>query len=166
MHRIVIFICALVLTLPMLSRTSEPGKASVNMEKMKSLVGVWEGKDEQGKPIKVTYKLVSGGGTLMETIDHDMHKDGMITVYHLDGEAMMMTHYCSMGNQPRMRAVGGDASAITFAFVDGTNMKLEDPHMHKLTITWKDDNHVVQEWTMQAEGKDTPPVVFALERKG
>jgi len=166
MKRTAFFICALIGTISLLSLASEPDKGSANMDKMKALVGVWEGKDEQGKLIKVTYKLVSGGSTLMETIDHDMHKDGMVTVYHLDGDAMMMTHYCSMGNQPRMRAAGGNANAITFAFVDGTNMKLEDPHMHKLTITWKDDNHVIQEWTMQAEGKDTPPVVFTLERKG
>lgn len=79
---------------------------------------------------------------------------------------MCMTHYCSVGNQPRMRASTTEANSITFTFVDGTNMKSEDPHMHNLVIRWKDADHIVQEWTMWAEGKDTPPVVFNLERKG
>ena len=166
MKRYLLPVCMVLGAFAFSSLASEPGKGVASMEKMKSLVGVWEGKDEQGKTIRVTYKLVSGGSMLMETIDHDTHKDGMITAYYLDGDAMMMTHYCSMGNQPRMRTEGGDANSISFTFVDGTNMKLEDPHMHKLTITWTDDSHMMQEWTMQSEGKDAPPVVFSLERKG
>jgi hypothetical protein len=147
------------------SGASEPCKGAACLEKMKSLVGTWEGKDKDGKQIRITYKSVSGGSTLVETLDHGEHKDGMVTVYHLDGDEMMMTHYCSMGNQPRMRAMASEAGSITFTFVDGTNMKSDDPHMHKLTITWKDADHIVQEWTMRAAGKDNPPVVFSLERK-
>jgi len=165
MKRIAGSIALLIAVFFLIARASEPGKEMASMEKMKSLVGHWEGKDKEGKPIQLTYHLVSGGSTLVERMDHGEHKDGMITVYHLDGNDVMLTHYCSMGNQPRMRAVGSDAGSISFSFVDGTNMKSEDPHMHKLTISWKDVDHIVQEWTMQSEGKDSPPIIFELERK-
>lgn len=141
------------------------GSPEAGMEKLKSLVGVWEGKDKDGKPIQVSYKLVSGGSSLMETIDMGEHKDGMITVYHVDGDHVMMTHYCSMGNQPRMRVSGSSDASLKFTYVDGTNMSEDDPHMHQLVISWKDKDHIAQEWTMRSKGEDTPPVVFNLERK-
>ncbi len=166
MKQIPITILLLLAALFVNARASEPGKGMAGIEKMKSLVGAWEGKDKQGNPVQLTYKVVSDGNTLVETMDNGAHKESMITVYHLNGEDMMLTHYCSMGNQPRMREVGSDASSITFSFMDGTNMKTEDPHMHKLTIRWNDADHIVQEWTMQSEGKDAPPVVFELHRKG
>ena len=134
------------------------------MEKLKSLVGTWEGKDKDGAPLEVTYKLVSAGTSLMETINHGAQKDNMVTIYHLDGDNLMMTHYCSMGNQPRMKESASDKSSLTFSFVDGTNMKSGDPHMHKLVLSWSGDNSLTQEWTMRSEGKDTPPVVFKLAR--
>ena len=165
MKQVSITMLLLAAALFTVTRASEPGKGMAGMEKMKSLVGAWEGKDKQGNPVQLTYKLVSDGSTLVETMDHAGHKESMITVYHLDGDNMMLTHYCSMGNQPRMREVGSDAGSITFSFMDGTNMKKEDPHMNKLTIRWTDADHIVQEWTMQSEGKDAPPVVFELQRK-
>src|SRR5262245_46653612 len=156
-------IALLVVVVFATTHASDPGKG---MERLKSLVGTWEGKDEQGNPIQLTYKLVSDDNTLIETMDNDKHKESMITVYHIDGDKVMLTHYCSVGNQPRMKEVSSDATSISFSFIDGTNMKAEDPHMHKLTIRWTDADHIVQEWTMQTEGKDGPPAAFTLQRKG
>ena len=59
------------------------GKGNAGFEKLKSLVGTWKGTSSDGE-ITLTYKLVSGGSTLMEINDSEMHKDGMITMYHLD----------------------------------------------------------------------------------
>jgi len=140
-------------------------KTSSGFDKMKSLVGVWKGKDAKGGPVEVSYRLVSAGNSVMETLNMPGHKEDMITMYHQDGDNLMMTHYCSMGNQPRMRAAGGDhPDAIDFKFVDGTNMSPEDPHMHELLITFKDKNHITESWTMRAKGEDSPPFVFTLQR--
>jgi len=35
-------------------------KPNVGFEKLKTLVGEWDGKTENGKPVRVSYKLVSG----------------------------------------------------------------------------------------------------------
>jgi hypothetical protein len=78
----------------------------------------------------------------------------------------MLTHYCSLNNQPRMRAAAvkdGDKT-ITFTFVDATNLKNPtDVHMRQLAIEVKDHDHITQTWTLSKAGKDVPKV-FTFER--
>ena len=139
---------------------------SAAFDKLKSLVGEWEGKAAGGHTVQVSYHLVSGGSAVMETIK-DGTEAGMITMYHLDGDALMMTHYCSIGNQPRMRAVppAGEINSLKFNFVDVTNIaKNSAGRMQSLTITFQDKNHIKQEWTYSDGGKEET-AVFSLERK-
>ena len=142
-------------------------KSSPAFDKLKALVGTWQGKDNEGKPVTITYKAVSAGTSLMETLDMADDKEAMVTMYHLDGDPLMMTHYCSMGNQPRMRAkkMIKDGNTISFAYVDGTNMaSAKDSHMHNLVITFKDNDHFAQEWTMWKDGKTEHTSTFEFER--
>src|SRR5271169_895257 len=97
---IMILACAAILTA---GDAQKSIKSSPQFDKMKSLVGTWKGKDDEGKPVTASYKIVSGGSSLMESLEMREHPDAMITMYHLNGSKLMMTHYCSMGNQPRMR---------------------------------------------------------------
>jgi len=67
------------------------------------------------------------------------------------------THYCSMGNQPRMRAapVASEVKSLTFDFIDATNLSsAESGHMRKLVVTFQGPNHFTQEWTMREKGKN------------
>ncbi len=145
-----------------------PGKGSSDLDRMKSLTGTWQGTDKEGKPIKVSYKVISGGTAVMESLEMKGHTSGaMVTIYHMDGDQLMMTHYCTMGNQPRMKA--GNASsadnAIAFSFVDATNLASpDDPHMHGLVITFNDKDHFTQDWTLRANGKDAPHDLFSFVR--
>src|SRR3989337_104403 len=103
-------------------------------EKMKSLVGEWTGKSRDGKPVTISYALVSSGSALMEKIGMP-HESDMVTLYHPDGDSLMMTHYCAAHNQPRMRAgtVLPESRRIVFDFVDATNLASPDAgHMHRL----------------------------------
>ena len=145
----------------------ENAKSIPAFEKMKSLVGTWQGKDGEGKPVTISYKIVSAGTTLMETLDMAENKEAMITMYHPNGDKVMMTHYCSMGNQPRMRTSGlsKDGQKISFKLIDVTNLAdKKENYMHGLTFTFKDANHFSQEWTMLMEGKTEHPSVFEFER--
>jgi hypothetical protein len=102
----------------------------------------------------------------METIEAE-GEPSMVTLYHPDGNKLMMTHYCSIGNQPRMRAdvPTGEVKNLSFTFVDATNMaKPADGHMHSLTMTFQDADHMAQVWTFRQDSKDMP-VTFNLERK-
>ena len=141
-----------------------PGGESKGMDNMKSLVGTWKGTDAEGNPITISYRLVSDGSTLMETLDMGEHKESMVTMYHGDNEKTLMTHYCSMGNQPTMKLESSKDGKLTFSFVSATNLKsADDPHMQKLIVTIKDDNHFSQEWVSLADGKETPHM-FSYER--
>jgi len=145
------------------------GKSNAAWEKMKSLVGDWQGtmaEGDQRVPVSVSYRLVSKGTSLMETMTAPEETD-MVTMYVPDGDKIVMTHYCSEGNQPRMRAAapGGDVKKLDFRFVDATNLSSPDAmHMRNLVVTFQDANHFKQEWTHHAPGKDQTGV-FEYTRK-
>ena len=51
----------------------------------------------------------------------------MATLYHLDGDQLMLTHYCSAGNQPRMRAATvSTEGVIEFHLLDTGHFALEE----------------------------------------
>jgi hypothetical protein len=142
------------------------GKANPGFEKLKALAGEWQAKKDDGQLVTASYQLSSGGTSLMETL-MPAKEPNMITMYHLNGDKLMMTHYCSLGNQPRMSAEvpTGEVKKLNFSFVDATNMaKPSDGHMHKLTFTFQDKDHFTQEWVMSHDGKEMP-VTFNFERK-
>lgn len=72
-----------------------------------------------------------------------------------------------LGNAPHMRAErGSDASQIVFRFTRGDNMKSpQDLHMHDVTITFLDKDHVQSEWVSYENGKSKETKKFDLVRK-
>ncbi len=68
----------------------------------------------------------------------------MVSVYHMDNDDLLMTHYCMLGNQPRMKAdPESPANKIRWQFVGGTNFDpAKDAHMHSSTVTFIDDDHI------------------------
>jgi len=119
-----------------------------------------------GKPATVTYTLVSDNSALLERLAMGGESE-MVTIYHPDGDHLMMTHYCSAHNQPRMRSqtVAAESKNITFDFVDVTNLSASDAgHMRKLVVTFEDKDHFTQEWTWREKGKEMT-VVIHFERK-
>jgi hypothetical protein len=142
------------------------GKTVPEFEKMKSLVGEWQGKSLDGATAKVTYTLVSDNSALMEKLVMGGESE-MVTMYHPDGDHLMMTHYCSAHNQPRMRTQKGsmEITNIIFDLVDVTNLLAPDAgHMKKLVLTFTDQDHFTQEWTWREKGKESA-VVIRFERK-
>jgi len=128
-------------------------KADPSWEKLKTLVGEWEGTYE-GKSARVSYALVSNGTVLMESMETD-DATQMVTLYHPDGTSLLMTHYCAMGNQPRMRSKGFKDGRIDFTYVDATNLKASDAdRMTRLVVSFPDASHLVQEWTSMEGPKE------------
>jgi hypothetical protein len=120
---------------------------------LKSLAGEWQG--AEGKA-SITYTVVSGGTAIMESLKPPAPEPEMVTMYHRDGNALVATHYCSMGNQPRMRAASPDSGPIRFRFADITNLaKPGGGHIAHLTVTFVDGDHFTQEWTSTENGKES-----------
>jgi hypothetical protein len=123
-------------------------------DQLKTLVGEWEGVNS-GRPVKVTYTLVANGTALMERLQPADEPD-MITMYSADGDHVVVTHYCSGGNQPQMvaQATTGKAEKLSFTLVRVTGLKTpDDDHMVGLVLTLSDKDHLTQQWKYQSKGK-------------
>lgn len=150
---------ALLLTVCVIAEPADsPAKPVPNssFEKMKTLVGDWEGKQtENGQVVHVMtdFRMVSDGSVLMNRLKPGQ-PDEMITMFHLDGPRLIATHYCSAHNQPRMLAVPStDPNVIAFVFKDATNVGPKDGHMDKVKFTLVDANHHIEEWSYLDNGK-------------
>ena len=143
------------------------GKASP-LDAMKKLAGSWtpaKKAPDGGPGVTATYRVTAGGSVVMETLFPGTD-DEMITMYYMDGDDLMLTHFCKMGNQPRMKAEASkEPGVISFAFRDGTNIKSrDDAHMDSLKMTMADDDHLRAEWGMWKDGKSTGHAAFELVR--
>jgi hypothetical protein len=75
--------------------------AQKSFDQLKSLASAWKGKNSQGEPVRVSYRMTAGGSALMSEING--HGEDMISMIHFDGpNRLLLTHYCTAGNQPRM----------------------------------------------------------------
>jgi hypothetical protein len=133
-------------------------------DQMKTLAGTWEGKTSSGQTGQVIYRTTSGGSALMSEIKSG--PEDMITMFHMDGDRLLMTHYCGAGNQPRMKAtLSPDGKSVTFEFLDATNLSSSTAgHMHRAVFTMLDANHHTEEWTFAQDGKEQTDK-FDLQRK-
>jgi hypothetical protein len=106
-------------------------------------------------PVRVSLRVTSGGDALMHEMvpegrsDDPTHgDDDPITMLYIDGDRMMLTHYCDSGkNRPRMVGrLSPDGKTVAFDFLDvsgGTTYG----HLHQAAFTIIDAGHHTEEWT-------------------
>jgi hypothetical protein len=162
----------LVLLGARLAAGTEPAAPGISaadaFAKMKTLVGEWTGKAGEGQgdaDARVVYRLTGAGSALVETLFPGLPHE-MITVYHLDGDRLMMTHYCAAGNQPRMTLTQTSTpQSLVFAFSGATNLKSDkDMHMHDLSIRFVDPDHIQGEWVSYQDGRKAGTTTFNMTR--
>ena len=90
-------------------------------EKLSTLVGEWRGETPAGRLVGVNYRLSAGGSVLVETWDLGPERESL-TVYHLAGDALMATHFCPHGNQPRLKMTRAAGRRFDFTFYDATGV--------------------------------------------
>ncbi len=161
------------------SRAEEPQKgskvaaeappAAASFDRLKALAGDWidvDGTSGMKDRVAVTYRLTGAGSAVVETLFPGTPHE-MMTVYHKDGRDLVLTHYCSAGNQPRMRATAVTGNVIAFAFDGGTNVDpSKDMHMHAARIELVSPDEIRSEWVSWEGGKPTDHVGrFHLKRK-
>jgi hypothetical protein len=138
-----------------------PTPTNANLEKMKRLVGTWLATDKDGKPtdqVASIIKVTAGGSAVHETLFPGQPLE-MVSIYTADGHDLVMTHYCVLGNQPRMKAdPKSPANQIRFEFAGGSNLDpKKDKHMHAATLTIVDNDHIEVTgvgWEAGAPAKD------------
>jgi hypothetical protein len=147
-------------------RVATPGDAAL-FDELKTLQGRWESPaaDKDGKPEAVVYRVTSAGSAVEETLFPGTAHE-MVTLYNLDHGRLTATHYCALGNQPRMQAAPGSTmNKMVFHFVDGMNLDPQkDKYMGALTLTIPDGEHLKQEWISFEAGTAEAPHIFEYTR--
>ena len=154
-----LMLLAVALTAAAEDKSDKASTAAKNpgLERLKKLTGEWVAADEQGKPtdrLISVFKVTAAGSAVQETIFPGTGHE-MVTLYHLDGSDLVLTHYCAMGNQPHLKAdPKSPSNQLHFVFAGGTNLNpAKDMHMHEGTITFIDDNHIAWSWVGYKDGK-------------
>lgn len=157
---------------PFAAHAGEPQAApytgSAEYERMKLLAGAWEGTSDMGKKgekARVEYRLTAGGSALIETLFPGSAEE-MVSVYHDRQGKLAMTHYCMLRNQPRMTLAKADTQTIELVFASKGNDidPAKEKHMHAVAITFTDNDHIIQKWTLFENGKDKGGVTLSLTR--
>lgn len=149
---------AFVLQSPAANASVSPERAKAVFEKLKKLTGEWRAKSTKGWTEKLTYDVIAGGSVIMERSYGAHPNEWMATMIHLDGDRLLLTHYCIAKNQPRLVAtnVSDDLSKITFEFLDGTNLPSRDKgHMDKVVYRFAAPDRITARWTWYQDGKES-----------
>jgi hypothetical protein len=166
-----------------------PAKGGVDVKatfaRLKKLAGTWktefeasgeaaklkdkaqEHKDAHGGQPSVVFKLTGAGSALVET-QFPGHPHEMVSVYHLDGDELRMTHYCAAGNQPRLKLDRAKSRPdhLVFTFDGGSNLDpKKDMHIHGLEITFHEDGRVTSAWEGYMGGKSFGTTSFIMTRQ-
>jgi hypothetical protein len=136
--------------------------AQKSFDKLKALSGGWEGKVTTDMPIAaslqnsvihVTLRTTSRGNALLHEMTSAGSPDDPITMFYLDEDRLLLTHYCDAGNRPRMEGkTSPDGTTVDFEFLDvaGSN---QHQHMHHAKFTFIDMNHHAEDWTFMMGDK-------------
>lgn len=148
--------------------------AQAAFDRLAEMSGTWtgmaegEGEAEAGDgAMTVTheFQLSANGSVVMETMNPGTEYE-MINMYHLDGDDLVLTHYCAGGNQPRMRVVAAESTAdhLVFDFDGGSNLDpAVDGHIHAARITFGDSG-VDSVWIPYSSGEPAGKMAFRLTR--
>lgn len=148
-----------------------PSRAETAFARLSALAGTWSGAWANGRPHTVTYRQSAGGTVLVETWALGPDRESM-TVYHLDGQRLLATHYCPQGTQPRLvMQSGGDPDRLDFTLLDGANLDAPGrSHQHSFTVwlrgadRYERSEHYVENGPPSAETADTPDEVVTYRR--
>ena len=150
---------------PISSRPDTAMDSAGAFARLKTLAGEWRA-DTGVSKAKVTYESIAGGTSVVER--EELGKmPVMITVYHMDGDRLMLEHYCAAGNQPRMeaRSFSPETGELRFRFLDATNLRGKDAaHMHNATFHLVDNDHFTAAWELYEGGRSKSVENFEYTR--
>ena len=146
-------------------------------ERLKALAGTWEGsasgegeeaEAEADAAVLVVHKfeVTANGHVLMERMGPDTDYE-MVNMYHLDGADLVLTHYCSGGNQPRMKfnTAGSTLERLIFDFDGGTNLDTTPSHIHSAEIRLNGEDRIDSAWKAHEDDKEAGTMTFHLKRR-
>jgi hypothetical protein len=136
------------------------------MDRLKRLEGSWWGNIEEKKiPASATFAISSKGSAVREIMGAGTEYE-MTNMYHLDGDRVVITHYCAAGNQPRMVSTKIADNMIVFELDSISNHQSnQEGCMGRLEVEFDGSDHIIQRWTsLGTTEKDDHTATFDLRR--
>src|SRR5687768_11126672 len=125
---------------------------------LKTLAGSWQG-TIMGISINFTIRAASSGTAILH--EGNTTAEGPpkheITMFYLDGDRLLATHYCDAGNRSHMEGkLSADGTAIEFSFIDVVGAT-RGGYLKDMRITITDaDHHVIAFTFVMPDGKPIP----------
>jgi hypothetical protein len=143
--------CALlvsILSMRVSARDEKPAvekdAAAASFDAVRGLEGTWESDKpgHDGKPMLLVFKVTANGSVVTETMFPGSQHE-MLNTYHMDGDTLMVTHYCA-----NLQAHAGEG------------------HMGALELTISGDK-LIEKWGFLKPGEKEPVSfeTFELHRK-
>src|SRR5256886_10036293 len=156
MKRRIVFRSASIIAVVLAASAAAADKTNSEeaFDRLASLQGEWQGIAD-GVNTALIYTLTANGSTLMEQCRPEKGHE-MVTMFTVDGDHLIATHYCSAKNQPQMAtpAITDAQRPLAFSLVRVTGLKsADDWHNTGLTVIQEDNDHLTQEWSYQFKGK-------------
>ena len=151
---------------------AQKSDAQKSFDNLKTLAGSWEGHvttlppqaEIEGKLMQISLRTTSMGNALMHEMTGGGRPDDPITMLYVDGDRLLLTHYCDAGNRPRMEGrMSPDGKSVEFTFLDVSGAT-QYGHMHHAVFTVIDANHHIEDWTYMMPGDKPVHAHLDLQR--
>jgi hypothetical protein len=156
-----------------------PSDSQKAFDKLKTLAGSWEGRVTTVPPqpgmgdgalTDISLRVTSRGNAMVHemkaagTVDDPARYDHPVTMFYLDSDRLLLTHYCDAGNRPRMAGkMSPDGKTAEFEFLDVAG-DTQYGHMHHAVFTFVDAYHHTEDWTFIMPGDKPLQAHFDLQR--
>lgn len=165
-----LLVVGMLLAAPTLAGDAQVYDAKAAFDAIKALEGEWVGMvktdpEGEGREARIVYKVSANGHSVIETFAPGQPYE-MFSVYHMDGDDLLMTHYCAIGNAPKMKfEPTGNPGELAFAFNGGTNLDPDkDAHAHEGTMRLLDADHYESVAIGYSNGEPSSTQSFSMRR--
>ena len=164
---------------PALQSDAPKSDAQKSFDQLKTLAGSWHATITTDPPVKemgngaigdISLRVTSRGNALVHEMgengkpDDPTKYDHPVTMFYLDNDRLVLTHYCDAGNRPRMAArVSPDGKTLEFDFLDVAG-NTQHGHMEHAVFTFIDANHHTEDWTFKMKGDKLMHAHLDLQR--
>ena len=175
MKKLVLLICCVAMAGGAFSQASRQVPSSDGQkafDTIKILAGSWQGRLStipktpgiDGSTAQVSIRVTSRGNAVMHDLTVNGIPDNPITMFYLEADRLLLTHYCDAGNRPRMEAkMSPDGRTVEFHFLDisGPSQK---GYMNHILFSITDANHHTEDWTLMMPGNQSVQAHFDFQR--